>query len=190
MQYLTATMSKESSCCLIPFRLAHSPCFHFCIWDNLGYSYGIFVPLLSPGHLGTIPAPSPRNQNLFIYYQWGWNCPEILFKRNWWGSDIPMDPVVPGAGCSLWGSCRLLPRKPRSQPSSTFPLAQPQGTFPCSPCSKHHICYGEKTILAWVFLRWIVCPGRVDLTWILDLKLFKHIPWMSPGPTSHFMEYT
>lgn len=57
---------------------------------------------------------------------------------------FPWSPVVPGGGCSLWRSCRLWPWKPRSQPGSTFPLAQPQGTFPCSPCSKHHVCYREK----------------------------------------------
>lgn len=63
MHYLTTTMSKENSCCLIPFChscLAHNPSFHFCIWD-------ILVPLLPPGYLGTIPTRPISQEPGFVY---------------------------------------------------------------------------------------------------------------------------
>lgn len=148
MHYLATAMSKEIFCCLMSFCLAHNPSFHSCIWDILGHSFGIFGICVSPASRIFRDDPNPPHLPgpgicLFVT-----NEAKTVLKHSSKGTGgaqpFPWSPVVAGGGCSLWRSCRFLPWKPRSQPSSAFPLAQPQGTFPCSPCSEHHICYREK----------------------------------------------
>lgn len=121
------------------------------------------MPLLSPGYLGTIPT-LPISQELeFVYLlptrlKLSWNTLQkgLVGLRHSHGVLLFQVLAAPrgeaGDGCC-------------SQPSSAFPLAQPQGTFPCSPCSKHRVCYREKQSDLLRFFQGGLCALEEKLIW-------------------------
>lgn len=65
-------------------------------------------------------------------------------------------------------------------PALHFPWLSLKEHFPALPAPSTTFVTGRNNQTAQVFLRWVV-----DLTWILDLKLFKHVLWMSQSWTPY-----
>lgn len=124
-------MSKENSCCLISFChscLAHNPSFHFCIWD-------ILVPLLSPGHLGTIPTRPISQEPGFVYLlptrlKLSWNAvpKELVQLRHSHGALLfQVVPVPRGEAADRCRGSRAL------SPAPHFPWLGLKEHFPALP---------------------------------------------------------
>lgn len=164
-------MSEESSGCLMWFCLAHNPstaAFGIILEIHLGYSCAspvsrIFRDYPNPPHLpGT-------GICLFVT-----NCPEILSRRDWWGSDIPMEGCCSRCWLLLVEKLQIIAVL---SPALHFPWLSLKEHFPAPSTT---FVTGRNNQTAQVFLRWVV-----DLTWILDLELFKHILWMSQSWTPY-----
>lgn len=138
------------------------------------------MPLRSPAYLGTIPTRPISQELQFVYLlpmrlKLSWNTLQKELVGLSHSHGVLLFQVVGEAADYCHGSLIL-------SPAPHFPWLSLKEHFPALPAPSTTFVTGRNNQTCLGFSKVIVCLGReVDLTWIVDLKLFKHILWMSPA---------